>query len=518
LWFYHWRIARADAQAIPETDNAATVRRWYVLGFSAAGVTLTTLGLIHLLRWILFQFGNQSLISGATPAGLTGPVAELIIGVPLWWIFWRWAQTLFHGPSVEERESALRKFYLYVAVFVAVLTTVTNAALILAGLFRRMLSLPPQGDLREPLPIVVGMVILWAYHAYALRADGALVREAPRQAGLRRLYLYLVAAVGLAAFLIGLGGDFSVLIRTFSQHFISDLKEELAWFTAALVAGLPVWLWPWRQAQTPAVASGPAGAEERRSLVRKIYLYFYLFVATMAVLTSAVYIVYRLLSRAFGEVGTGNLLTDLGQAIAFSLIAVGVWLYHGAAVRDDGRLNQRDQTQQLAEMRVAVVDVGDGNFGRAVLAGLRHELPGLTLEPVGLTPGAAQAMEATGETIAAHLAQANLIVGSWVISVSGGAGNAVTPEIAAAIVASPARKLLAPLPVAGWDWAGVDRWSAEASVQQTVRAVKQIALGEEVRPVRPFSAGTIVGIIVGVMIVLSLIMAVVNFFASQVAF
>jgi hypothetical protein len=128
-----------------------------------------------------------------------------------------------------------------------------------------------------------------------------------------------------------------------------------------------VWILPWRQAELGAEASGPAGAEERRSLVRKIYLYFYLFVATMTVLSGVVYIVYRLLSLLLGEANTGNLLSDLGQAIAFSLIAAGVWLYHGFVLRGDGQLAKQEQAKRLANLRVVVVDGEEGCFGQAVL-------------------------------------------------------------------------------------------------------------------------------------------------------
>ncbi|MFQ5595502.1 MAG: DUF5671 domain-containing protein [Anaerolineae bacterium] len=524
LWFYHQRVVAEDAKVAPETGNAATVRRLYILGFSAVGGTMTILGIIHLLRWIMFQFGGGTVIGGPGGAGLAVEVARLSVGMALWLLFWAQAQRLFTGPSEEERESALRKLYLYLAVLIAVLSAVTNATFILAGFFRRLLDLPSRGDIRDPLPIVIGMAVPWAYHTYVLRDDAALASEAPRQAGIRRLYLYLVAAVGLAAFLVGLSGDISVVIRSLAERapqlgsaqvFGADLREQLAWFTAALIAGLPVWILPWRQAQLEAVASGPAGAEERRSVVRKIYLYFYLFVATMTVLSSAVYIVYQLLSLILGARGPGNLLSDLGQPIAFSLIAVGVWLYHGFALRGDRQLAQREQAKRLAALRVAVVDMGEGRFGRAVLNELQRELPGLTPNPIGLTQPAAEAMgtDADQDTIATQLAGAELIVGPWAIAVASGA---VTAEIAGAVVASPARKLLVPVRIEGWEWAGVDRWNAEAIVRQTVRAVEQIVEGEEVKPARPLGIGATIAIIISVLFLLILLATPVLIFFSQI--
>jgi hypothetical protein len=370
------------------------------------------------------------------------------------------------------------------------------------------------GDIRDPLPIVIGTTVLWAYHSHILWRDAQVDHEAPRQAGIRRLYLYLVAAIGLAALLIGLSGDLSVLIRSLAEASLgSDLREELAWFTAALVAGLPVWILPWRRAELAAKAPGPEGADERRSIVRKIYLYFYLFVATITVLSSAIYIVYRLLSLVLGESGSGDLLSDLGQAIAFILIAGGVWLYHGLIVRSDGQIAKQEQVERLAGLRVVVVDGAEGHFGRALLDELQRELPGLTFAPIGLTEAAAEAMgvSTTQNTLSTQLAEAGLIVGPWSVALADGPGSA---EITRAINSSPALKLLVPFRVEGWEWAGVDRWSAEALVQQTVHAVKQIAAGEAVKPAHSLGAGAIISIIIGVLILLFLLILPVVYFFS----
>lgn len=509
LWFYHWRLVVAGAQVVPETGNAATVRRLYIFGFSTAGLLMTGMAAISLLRWVMFQFGPGEAIGGHDDLELSLEVARLCTGLPLWLIFWQWAERLFNGPSEAERESALRKFYLYATIFIAALFAITNTTFILAGIFRRALDLPPMGDLRDPLPIVIGTAVLWAYHTIVLWRDARLADETSRQAGVRRLYLYLVAAIGLAALLIGLSGDLSVLIRSLAgTAFGSDLREQLAWFTAAMVAGLPVWIIPWRQAELRAEVAGSSGSEERRSIVRKIYLYFYLFVATMTILSGTVYIIYRLVSLALGESNEGNLLSDLGQAIAFSLIAAGVWLYHGFVLRGDGQLAQRDQTARLANLRVAVLDDGEGSFGQAVLNELRRELPGVTLEAICL----AQPMAVGTPTLSAQLAGASLIVTPWNNALANGP---ISAEVAKAISTSPAPKLLVPVKSEGWEWAGVERWSTEALVRQTLHAVKQIAAGEEVKPNRSLNIGTIIGIIIGVLFLLILLaIPVVIFFTS----
>jgi hypothetical protein len=325
--------------------------------------------------------------------------------------------------------------------------------------------------------------------------------------GVRRLYYYLVAAIGLAALLIGMGGDVSVILRALDEGFVVGLKDELAWFTAAIVAGLPVWILPWRKAQERAVRSDPDGANARRSTVRKIYVYGFLFVATMTVLGDAVFIVFRIVGWMMGL--DAPTLTELGHAIAYLGIAISVWVYHGTVLRGDRRLDDEDEAERLADLHVAVVDVGEGRFGRAVVAAIKREVPELNLEPVVL----AQTQD-TGE-LADQLNQAGLIVGPWTITGVGGEGGAVPPEISQIVYDSPARKLLIPTRPQGWEWAGVDQWDADLLVRQTVRAVKQIAAGEEVTPTRPLGVGGIVGIVVaaliGLMVLLSLISFILEF-------
>lgn len=499
LGYYHWRIVAQESKRTGEKDNLAVVRRLFVFGYSGVGLYMTSLAVIHLLRGIMQPIGG-AIIGDTDLIQIRSEVARLVVGLPVWVIFWRWMERLFAGDDEEEHQSALRKLYLYLIIFIAALTAVSNATMILAGGFRRLLELPPSGDIRVPLPIVIAMAGLWAYHAFILRSDEAAAGEAPRQAGLRRLYLYLIAAVGLAAFLAGLSGVISVLIRSLAAASMDDsLREQLAWFTAALITGLPVWILPWRRAQAGALSAEAPGVDERRSIVRKIYLYFYLFVATMTVLSGMVYIVYQLLKAALGAGEAGALVTSLGQAIAYSLIAAGVWLYHGMALRGDDRLNQQAQTRRLSEVRVAVVDLGGGFPAQRVMEGLQRDLPGLVVEPVQLSPTATAAeMQAQYE----RLANASLIVGPWNMILPGGA---VSLEFACAITASLARKLLAPARMEGWDLAGMDRWDAEAALRQTLHAVQQILHGEEVKAARPLSVGAIIGIAIGVLFLLILV-------------
>ena len=481
LWLYHWQILRRDDREVPDTEGRATVRRLYIYGFSAAGLTMTTLAVIALSRWLMFQLGGGTVVTSQIV--LIREVSRLVVGLPLWLIFWRSAQRRFASPDEEERSSVLRKLYLYLAVFLSVLATVTTLTIVLAdGLGRLMRTAQAgSGDIREALSILIGAGLVWVYHAYVLRHDAALAGEPATAAWVRHLYHYLVAAIGLGALLVGVGGDLTLLIRTLAgATFVRGLPEEVAWLTALIIVGLPVWLLPWRRVQLAATAPGPTGYEDSRSVIRKVYLYFYLFVATMTILGSGVYLVARLVGLVLGVGQSGNLLADLGQAIAYSLMAVGIWLYHGSILRADGRRERAAQAERLAALRVVALPTGDEALDRALSEALGRELPGLDL----------QALDASASGAPALLAGADLIVGPYLALATG-------DQVARAVAASPAPKLLFPTPAEGWHWVGMGEMKAQDAIRQTVRAVKQFAAGEEIKTKRGLSAGAILAIVVG---------------------
>lgn len=478
--YQRWTISR-DTRSVPETDAAAAVHRLYTFFFSTVGLVMTVFSLIQLLRWTLVQIGGPLVIRDVT---LADEIPRLLVGAVLWLVFWTGAENLLSQGSEREQESVLRKLYLYLVLFAASAGAVIGAAFTLDEIIRRMLGLAASGDIRNPISVMLTMLVMWAYHYIILRADTKQIPDLPRQAGVRRLYLYLVAGIGLAAFLGGLIGEGNVLVRSLAGESLGGgLKELLAWSTAAILTGLPVWLVPWRQLQSAAAAPGAAGMEERRSITRKIYLYLYLFFATITVLVSVIFILSQILSLVLGARPSVNLILDLSQAIGFAAIAVAVWIYHGITLRGDGGFAKREQAERLGTMKIAIVDAGDGQWGCAALNAFKREWPNLNVQPVGLTRAAAAAMGTSLDQAAmpAVLNSAGLIVGPWTIAA---AAPDIAPEITHAITSSPAHKLLIPLWSQGWDWVGIERKSGEAWVGQAVRAVRQVMEGQEVRPAR----------------------------------
>jgi hypothetical protein len=152
-------------------------------------------------------------------------------------------------------------------------------------------------------------------------------------------------------------------------------------------------------------------------------------------------------------------------------------------------------------MKLVVVDDGDGHIGRELLEVLQTAMPEATIQPLGMTSEASEAMGVPKDTdTASQLSRANLIIGPWTIA-------AFPSELAAAVSASPARKLLFPLQQSGWEWAGVEPWDETTSIQHTLHAAQQILADEPVRPRRQLSIGGLVALIIGGLIILTMIIA-----------
>jgi uncharacterized membrane protein YhdT len=471
LCYFMYRTIRQDASLVPEAGGSATVRRLFVLSFSGYGLSLVVVAITGMLRLLFGLLAGRMDLSGVPVQSLLDFISRLTIGVILWVVFWRIAGHLFESPDQEERHSSLRKLYLYLAVFIGTLCVVIYSSMILTGLLKRLLQVSGgKGDLVYILPIILIMGVVWIYHALVLRDDVRMSEEAPRQATIRRWYLYLVATVGLASLLTGLSGDISVLLRSLGSNLWIGLRGEFATFTAAILAGLFVWYIPWRQAQAEVSESPSAGPDARRSVARKFYLYFFLLAATLAVLGASVYIVASIVRFMMGE--APPTINQLGMSIATLLLGVGVWLYHGTLLRADGRSLSGEKAKIIKTLRMVVIDAGEWHFGKAIAEQLMRDLPSLKLDLFELTKAPTKKSQTE---LVASISKAGLIVGPWTIAVAGGAGGVVSPAISGAIAASSAEKLLIPVNSEGWRWIGQGRSKpTEVIIRQTVREVKQL--------------------------------------------
>lgn len=497
VFVYHFRVLADDKTALGR-EGAPVIRRLYQLGFSAAGLIMMFVAADNLLRLLMLLLGGSNWIGrglGLSIAGISAfnEVVRLLIGLGLWLAFWRALQSHF-AASPEEQSAVERKLYLYLVILLTTVGAIGNATALFAGFLRRLLDLPPEGALENVLPPLIVSGVVWAYHAYVLRKYDRAVSPQEDQR-VRRIYIYLVAAIGLAAFVGGLATDLTVLINSLVRSGglnNNALKEQLAWGTAAIVAGLPTWLLPWRTALADTADAATAG-EGRRSLARRIYLYFYLFAGVMTILGTLITIVFQLLLLLFGERTAALLVRDLALAVSYALIAGGLLYYHGGLVRADDRERKRQMAERLGALKVVVLDGGDGSLAAALAAALKAEFPGLDPQ----TP--ANPAEAAG-----LIQNAGLVIAPW------SAVADANRQPAEAVMESPARKLLLPLPGERLDWVGLEPRNQGAWVRHTVNAVKQVLSGEEVAHKRPLGCAAYFLIAIGLLIAFNILVSLIQ--------
>ena len=510
IWVYVWQLVRTDNRhmaaggILPTGDNAGGIRRLYLVAFSLAGLVMVSWGITGLL---------QLLMQLATHVVWRSPLANLstkiLVGGAVWVIHWMLLQRSFFTGAPAEERSVLRKLYLYLTVFVFSVMAVGSATTLLKRLIELALGALPAAEpllsqLSWPVALMVVGAVFWAYHWQVLRQDANQAPEAPRQAGVRRIYAYLVAAIGLAVLLTGVGGLLSILIDILTSPAtigLSYYREQVALFTAMTLVGVPVWFVPWRAMQTLAVSPSvpskedviESGVEERRSTVRKIYLYLYVFVAALAFFSSVGWFVFHILTALLGADLPNDFITLVLNALVIALLAAGVWLYHWWAIRHDGQLEQQDQARRLGDISVVVIDGDEGKLGQTIVHQLQHDLPGLQIKPIGLTRRAVEAMAGQPFT-AAVLESAHFIIGSW--------QALSTPEVAPSVAAGEAVKLVVPAPAQRWVWAGVWPRSMAYYARQAVHGIKQAIEGEEIAPARDMEIGTILAVIGGILLFL----------------
>jgi hypothetical protein len=516
VWLYVWRYISTHRNDSPALTINLTIRRLYLLIFSLAGLGMVTWGASYLL---------QTLMEMATGEVWRTPVAnssaQLLMGAAIWVAHWLVLQQGFAAGSFAEERSVLRKVYLYLTVFIFSVMALSSGTLLLKRFFELALGAPPATEpLLSQLSTVVPMLLvggaLWGYHWSVVRQDAAQAPDGPRQAAVRRVYAYLVAAVGLAVTLSGIGGLLTLLVDVLTSSpslGLAYYRDTLALVGSMTLVGTPVWWFPWRARQRravlPPVADLPQdiGSAERRSLVRKIYLYLFAFAAALLVFGSVGWFVFHLLTAVLGADLPSDFLTQVMDAFIIAALGVAVWLYHWWAIRQDNQLGAQEQAAQEAEIVVAVIDGDEGKLGRAVLAKLRHDLPGIQLKPLGLTAAAAAAMD--GQPFAPEaLTAADYLIGSWQ-SMTG-------PEAAPAVTASAATKFVVPVSAGNWRWTGVQTQSAEAHAEQIARGVRQAIDGEAVTFGHGLEPTTLAAIVLGGIIFLcvagSVISAVVGMF------
>jgi hypothetical protein len=182
VWGYFRRELKFAIADLDDDFQQAGIQRIYHSILSFAGLVVSFLGLLLLLGTIIESLFNLSI--GNNAASLSDALALLLIGLPLWLIYWQ--QIQLETARTDERGSAartslFRKAYLYLALFATVVGTMLSTGWWIYGILKAILDRMPSDfwlNFNLQLRIAVLFAIFMVYHLRVLREDGRVTETA----------------------------------------------------------------------------------------------------------------------------------------------------------------------------------------------------------------------------------------------------------------------------------------------------------------------------------------------------
>ena len=361
---YFWTVLDKDWATLTDKKNFSEVRRLYRYIWMLYGLLMTVFGAQQILSFLFYIPGNT--LGELGREVIVNGLALLVIGTPIWVYIWRLIQDSLTDP--EEMGSTLRLVILYILALGGVVTVLTTSALVVNIIVTWLLG----GDatfreiiraLGGPISVGVPLGMIWAYYGYWLNRHIEAIGDRVRQAGLKRIYNYILAFIGLIVSFIGVATllNFIIDLLTSKAFLIGDANRvSLATAISSLVVGLPLWLMTWRPMQAAALAQDDLGDHARRSVLRKTYLYLALFASVIGGMATAVGLVYQLIRVVLtGNTGSdfiGTLLNLIQVLFLFGVVLV----YHLRVLRADGASTADALAEKQNQFGVLIVDSGNG--------------------------------------------------------------------------------------------------------------------------------------------------------------
>ena len=459
---YFWTVLRGEWQAVGDKENFSEVRRLYRYIWMLYGLLMTVFGAQQILRYLFYvpgdilgELGREVIVNGT---------ALLVVGTPIWVYSWRVIQDSLSDSA--EMGSTLRLGILYLLALGGLITVITTTWSVVNTLLLLLLGQDLSfGDVMQriggPLSISIPLGAVWAYYGHWLNRHIEAAGDEVRQAGMKRLYNYILSFIGLVVSFVGVGTLISLIIDMVTGSSITlgdSFRSSLAASISSLIVGLPLWLLMWRPMQAEALLTSELGDHARRSVVRKTYLYFVLFVSVIGGMATAVGLVYQLIIVVLEGGADSDFANTVLNLIQLLFLFGVVLVYHLSVLRRDGVSTGDALSEKQSGYSVLVLDSANG-FAESVknsLAKLGSNVQVTVADPSGRPQGNFNAIILSGSSA--------VDAPEWVRSFG---GNKI-------IVQNNTKHLV---------WAD--------DIAQAAQSVQQLAEGEEVRIQKPSRSGWI---------------------------
>ncbi len=393
LWLGHAWVAREERRTLSLEGPADWLPRLYGYGVATTGLTLLVVGIANLLQTTLDALLAPAAVIGSERVPLATFAAYSLGGLVAWGLHWGEALRLVAGafPAAErERRSFVRWTYLGLAVFTGLVGLLIAIAAFLDAILRWILGVPDGEELQRlrelfnPWTWAIPLALVWWYHRRIMQREAKALAVHPRVGpdwalGVTRLLLYLSTFAGLLLAVLGTGGLVGLLMRTLvaaaTNTTLGTWRGELAFAVSLSSVGGAAWLALWQEVALRTLHQPEA---ERMSLSRRVYLYGTLGLSVLALLGTAGFVVYQMISWLFGLVPLASALNDAAPVFGFTLVVVVVLVSHAAMLMRDARAFTARPMMQTVQLVLRLPPESD--VDRVVQELADHLPPGAALE------------------------------------------------------------------------------------------------------------------------------------------
>jgi hypothetical protein len=353
---YHIRISVSDRRAAVIGGRAAEVRHLALYALAVIGLFFAAFSTAFTLQGLWDRVVADAIVplnrtdffgppGAASPSRdeilryqLINQIPPIIAGLAMWLGAWLPLQRGLRRPTADgdvERRSVIRRLAIYFIVGLSAVAALIGTTFGSAAVIRRLLGDPFQEqftsvvhELGFPIAFTLIFAPLWLFHRRVVEAEAARETELARAAAIRRSYIYVVAAFGLAMAAIGAAGTIGVLgsqLMGMNTH----QNGETATYLSLILVGLPAWAFHWWQAQRR------LDDAERRAPQRRGYLYLAVLGGAIGLLVFGSAALYRLLNAALAADFPVSTWHDIWHFTVDASVAGAVFAFHLRVIRAD---------------------------------------------------------------------------------------------------------------------------------------------------------------------------------------
>jgi hypothetical protein len=171
IWWYHHAVLESAGVAAGRSE----VRRVYEYLMAAIGLLAAAAGLVTLLASLGEAAAGRPLAGAGAVNTLLAAVTLIVVGGPVWWVYWRRIRSAAVQAPAAELASPTRRLYLFVLFGVggvaAVVALIVGVYLLFEDMVRGTAGSETLRRMRFPVGIVVTTAAISAYHWAVYRED-----------------------------------------------------------------------------------------------------------------------------------------------------------------------------------------------------------------------------------------------------------------------------------------------------------------------------------------------------------